>query len=290
MIKKESHTVPKQEKTSRLSDYSVGIFCSIYSRMGMKKAILKGLVLVNGEKGTTGRFIYGGETIDLLEDDQKQKNRKKLNLSLDVIYEDDYIAVVYKPAGILVSGNKFKTIENALVENLKPGNLIDSLRNPHPAHRLDFATSGLLLIGKTSTALSALNKMFENKEIQKTYTAITIGKMDDEGIIESNIDGKASKSKYVLIESLDSPKFEKLNLVKLTPFTGRRHQLRIHLLEISNPILGDKTYFKEGLILNGKGLFLHASNLQFKHPISQEDMNINIKLPKKFTHFFPSHI
>ncbi|WP_342454901.1 hypothetical protein [Tenacibaculum sp. L6] len=77
-----------------------------------------------------------------------------------------------------------------------------------------------------------------------------------------------------------------MNLVKLQPQTGRKHQLRKHLFAIGNPILGDKEYFLEDLILNGKGLFLHASTLDFKHPFSEEKITITKELPKKFKKIF----
>ena len=130
---------------------------------------------------------------------------------------------------------------------------------PQPVHRLDYATTGILLVGKTNNSIRALNKLFEDKTIKKTYYAITIGKMyQKNGVVTSNINGKTAKSYYKVIQTVESKRFEKLNLVELSPATGRRHQLRIHLSEIGNPILSDKTYGTEPLILKGKGMYLHA--------------------------------
>ena len=103
-----------------------------------------------------------------------------------------------------------------------------------------------------------------------------------EGVINSEIDGKESQSNYEVIESVVSKRFEFLNLVKLEPQTGRRHQLRIHLSSIGNPILGDKEYGIENLILNGKGIYLHAYSLEFVHPFTNEISLIEDLLPKKF--------
>jgi 23S rRNA pseudouridine1911/1915/1917 synthase len=172
----ETHIAIALEKPIRLQEYAVGIFKTIPTKSGIKKAIKKQLVFVNGNLASTALFINGGEIIELFSL-ENENEFKRLDLDLEVLFEDDYLAVIYKPAGILVSGNSFSTIDNALAQNLKKSNQIDAVR-PRPVHRLDYPTSGLLLIGKTTSSIIALNKLFENKEIQKTYHAITIGKME----------------------------------------------------------------------------------------------------------------
>lgn len=204
---------------------------------------------------------------------------------LDILFEDEYLAAIHKPAGILVSGNSFKTIGNALSQNVTRSNLPDASM-PQPVHRLDYATTGILLVGKTSSSIRALNKLFENKEVQKTYYAITIGNMADHGTITSAIDQKESQSTYRVISSVPSERFSKLNLVELKPQTGRRHQLRIHSSSIGNPILGDKDYGTKGLILNGKGLYLHAHSLLFIHPFTNEKLHLKDQLPERFKKIF----
>lgn len=193
--------------------------------------------------------------------------------------------MIHKPAGILVSGNSFKTIANALAQNIQPSTLLDATK-PQPVHRLDYATTGVLLVGKTSSSIRALNKMFEDKKVEKTYYAVAIGEMNDRGNITSEIEGKKSKSKYKLLESVSSKRFGKLNLVKLKPQTGRRHQLRKHLSSIDNPILGDAAYGIENLILNGKGLYLHAYSLGFIHPFTKKQVYVKDELPQKFLKIF----
>ncbi|MFT4780817.1 MAG: 23S rRNA pseudouridine1911/1915/1917 synthase [Psychroserpens sp.] len=204
-----------------------------------------------------------------------------------MLFEDDHLAVIHKPAGILVSGNSFKTITNALVRNIKRSTLPDATK-PQPVHRLDFETTGVLLVGKTSSSIRALNKLFEDKDIKKTYYATTIGEIDSEGEITTNIDGKASKSNYTLCKTVLSKRFGTLNLVRLEPQTGRRHQLRKHLSHIGHPILGDKVYGVEPLILNGKGLYLHAYSLQFTHPFTHEQLFLKEELPERFKKIFDS--
>jgi 23S rRNA pseudouridine1911/1915/1917 synthase len=194
--------------------------------------------------------------------------------------------VIHKPAGILVSGNGFKTIANALPQNLQRSSLPDAMP-PYPVHRLDYPTTGLLLIGKTASSIRALNKMFENKEIDKVYYAVTIGEMGKRGEIRTQVDNRESHSIYSVEVSVPSERFGQLNLVKLDPRTGRRHQLRKHLAGIGHPILGDQDYGKEGLILMKKGLYLHAFSLEFVHPFSQEKMYVEDELPKRFRKIFP---
>lgn len=193
--------------------------------------------------------------------------------------------MIHKPAGILVSGNSFKTIANALVQNIKQSNLPDATK-PQPVHRLDYATTGILLVGKTSGSIRTLNRLFEDKKIEKTYYAVTIGDMNVNGNISSEIDGKTSESRYTVLESVSSKRFGKLNLVKLKPKTGRRHQLRKHLSSIGLPILGDVVYGIDNLILSGKGLYLHAYSLNFIHPITNKQVYLKDELPIKFHKIF----
>jgi len=281
----ESHKAPKQKTPVRLSDYAVGIFTSIVSKKGIKKAISKKLIQVNGKTEGTGKFIHGGENITLHK--PKPKVHPTVDLKLEVIFEDDSLAIVNKPAGLVVSGNKLRTLENALSSNLTQSNSNDALERPQPVHRLDFPTSGLLIISKTAACSKELGRLFELKEIQKTYHAVTIGKMDKEGQVDSDINGKTAFTKYTCLKSMPSDKFECLNLLKLHPTTGRRHQLRIHLHALDNPILGDNKYYIDKKVLKGKGLFLHASGLEFIHPITEEKLSFNIDLPAKFFKLFP---
>lgn len=278
----ETHIVPPLETPIRLQDYAVGIFQTASTKSAIKKAIKKELVLVNDVLATTAQFIYGNEEIVLLEDVSKHKH---FDLDLKVIFEDDYLAIINKPAGVQVSGNSFATIDNALTQNLQPSSQNDAVK-PKPVHRLDYPTSGILLIGKTSSSIQQLSKLFENKEIQKTYYAITIGKMERQGEISFPVDEKEALSEFQVLQTLNSERFYFLNLVKLSPKTGRRHQLRKHLSAIGNPILGDKEYGREPLILKGKGLYLHASQLEFIHPFTKEEMIITSALPKKFLKIF----
>lgn len=282
----ETHIAISLEKPIRFQEYAVGIFKTIPTKSGIKKAIKKELIFVNKNLASTALFIHGGEIIELYQPEESS-SYKRLQLSLEVLFEDDYLAVIYKPAGILVSGNKFVTIANALTQNLQKSNQIDAVK-PQPIHRLDYATSGVLLVGKTSTSIHQLGKLFENQEIKKNYYAICIDKIKATGNIIQTINNKKSETVFEVTKTVPSQRFGYLNLVKLTPKSGRKHQLRIHLSSIGNQILGDKEYGNSELILKGNGLYLHASSLEFTHPFTQEKVSVIKELPKKFKKIFPS--
>lgn len=284
----EIHIVPNIPSPIRLQEYGVGIFIAALTKSALKKAINKKFITVNNVIATSATLINGGECISLSIPEEVSPN-KKLVFLLKVLFEDDHLAVIHKPAGILVSGNSFKTIANALAQNIQRSNLPDATK-PQPVHRLDYATTGILLVGKTSSSIRALNRMFENKKVEKTYYAVTIGEMNDRGKITSEIDGKKSQTNYKLLETFSSKRFGKLNLVKLKPQTGRRHQLRKHLSSIDNPILGDKEYGIENLILSGKGLYLHAYSLNFIHPFTNKQVYLKDEFPQKFKKIFISKI
>lgn len=250
----------------------------------MKKAIKKGLVTVNDQIASTAYFVKSNEVIKYAKPIEEVQN-KKLVLPLKVLCEDDYLAAIAKPAGILVSGNGFLTVANALTQNIKISPIPDAAL-PQPVHRLDYGTTGVLLAGKTSKAIRLLNKMFEKKEIQKSYFAITIGNMEQVGEITTDIDSKQASTYFNVLESVDSVRFRKLNLVQLFPKTGRRHQIRKHLSSQGNPILGDQDYGTEGLILKGKGIYLHAFSLKFRHPFTNEEVLIADEFPKRFVKIF----
>jgi len=282
---KETHIVPKLENSIRFQEYAVGIFKIIPTKSGIKKAIKKELIFINGNLASTSKYISGNEKIELFQSEDTA-SFKRLELDIEVLFEDDYLAIVFKPSGILVSGNKFVTIANGLSKNLIKSTQYDAVK-PQPVHRLDYPTSGVLLIGKTRSSINTLSKIFKNKEIKKTYFAITIGKMDAKGILNFNIDTKNATTEYEVLKSEPSKRFEYLNLVKLKPKTGRKHQLRKHLYTISNPILGDKEYYLKNSILKGKGMYLHAYSLDFRHPITEEKIIVCKELPKKFKKIFP---
>lgn len=286
LVKLEEKILTDFQNATRLSDLPSGTFNSYTSRKGLKKAIQKGWIRVNNEPAYTATLVKNGDLISLYRNEESNRPNN-LRLKLEVLWEDDHLAVINKPAGILVNGNKKWTVENALSQNLKISSQTDFLKHPQAIHRLDYPTTGTLLVGKTSTSVIALNKLFSDKQVDKRYMAICIGELPQEGDITELVDGKESHSSFKKMDTVVSERFSFLNLVRLIPHTGRRHQLRQHLASISCPILGDAQYGIPGKILHGKGLYLHSEMIAFKHPVSEEKIEFVAPLPKKFGKIFP---
>lgn len=278
-----SHILPQDALPIRLSDYGPGIFPGLPTKSAFKKALKKGEILVDGQSGTTGHIVKPGEEITWKA--TVQRPVKLYHIDLMVIFEDDFLAIVNKPAGVVVSGNQFRTLENAIPLHLKPSPHTDALASPKAIHRLDAPTSGLIIIAKTAGARVKLSTRMQQKEIHKTYTAVVIGETEESWSSETPIDEKPAKTLFKKITSTPSLRSGTLTLVEAKPITGRTHQIRKHLAEAGTPILGDKLYGKEGLIMKGKGLFLCATQVDFSHPSSGEQMSIEIPPPKKFEKF-----
>ncbi|WP_372919800.1 RluA family pseudouridine synthase [Salegentibacter sp.] len=274
----ETHIVPAGVKDIRLQEYAVSIFKAAPTKSSIKKAIKRGEIKIDGEAANTGDWIKEGHKIELFG---QEAPKKIFSLNLEILFEDDHIAVVNKPAGFPTSGNYFKTITNALPFNLEPSEASTALPAPQPAHRLDNATSGLLLIAKTGESLRRLHRDFEEKKIQKIYTALVHGIFPKQNVCQDDIEGKTSETEIHLIKSFRYNGVN-LTLVSAIPKTGRTHQIRIHLSRAGFPIVGDKLYGLENNLLDQKELFLAATTLKFQHPKTQEWINIAVAPPKRF--------
>lgn len=263
----------------RFNDYALGLFKQLPSRKSVKKAIKKGRLRLNEEQVEGGRYLKVGDQISLLEEVQELP---LLELDLEVHYEDAYLAIVYKPAGIPVSGHQKRTLEMALRYNLQPSKALDALAQPRPTHRLDLPTRGLLLIAKTTKARIAIGQAFTDSRIQKRYQAVVMGCLPKAGNFSQSIGEKTASTDYECLKTVDSLRSGQLSLLNLYPKTGRKHQLRIHLSQAGYPIVGDKQYGLEGKTLLHKGLFLAACGLRFQHPITQEEVDLQLETPYKF--------
>lgn len=260
----------------RLSDYAVSKFESLPSRKSVKKAIKRGLLLVNGDISNTGYWVKEGDVISVIADETP---RPVYERSIEILLEDEHIAAVQKPADLPVSGNSFRTLQNLLSFNLEPSSQKDALAVPRPVHRLDRLTGGVILIAKTLSAAAHLGSQFESRIVEKTYLAWVSGLIESPLSLEEPIDKKEAITEILPLRSLKHRRFSELTLVEAKPKTGRRNQIRTHLSEAGYPILGDLNF--NGL-KSGKGLFLFAKKISFVHPKSSEQIEVGAKVPRKF--------
>lgn len=276
----ETHIVPAIEQKIRLQEYAFSIFVNISTRSALKKAIKKNQILIDSRIATSADWIEPGQKIELIQ--TEIPSRKVFKYDLEVLFQDDFIAIVKKPAGFPTNGNYFRTVENALPHNLKPSSAPDLLQYPEPVHRLDSPTSGILLIAKTRNARARLHKEFSQKNIEKIYYAIVHEFVEAKREINIDIEDKNART-LIIPQDHFSIKSEKYTLVKAIPLTGRTHQIRIHLSHIGHAIVGDHLYGERNdEFFRNKNLYLFAGGILFKHPITTESLNFEISLPKKF--------
>lgn len=283
----------------------------LYSRTFIDKLILDKAVKVNGTSVKKSHLLKSGDKITVEIPEIQVSEIKPEKIDLDIRFEDEFIAIINKPAGITVHpapGNETGTIVNAILyhfnEDLAYGT--DPTR-PGIVHRLDKDTSGLLLIAKNDRAQSLLAQMFQQREIDKHYTAIVTGiPPEEEGSIKTLINRSKSDRKKMAVskegkEAITHYKitrfFDVFSMIDVTLETGRTHQIRVHFSHLNCPILGDPTYSSLKRTLNMipynyrkkvkyllanhlKRQALHASRLKFIHPITQKLISVEAELPE----------
>ncbi|MCB9761915.1 MAG: RluA family pseudouridine synthase [Alphaproteobacteria bacterium] len=280
----DEHVLPPDTVVERFDRYLALHLEGFPSRAWARKAIKRGEILLNGEPAEPSRFLHPGDTLTLLG--SRRPPPKIFTCRLDVRYEDDWLAVVDKPAGLVVMANRHRTLEHALPHNLKPSGRPDALRRPRPVHRLDVPTSGLLLVAKTAAAQVHLGKQFEHRQVFKRYGALVVGRPDPaEGTLDAPVGERPALSRYRVAQAGRCLKSEWVSLVDLWPLTGRTHQLRIHMANAGWPVLGDDLYGTPPLVLRGKGLYLCALELAFTHPEDDRPVRVTREVPHKFHSF-----
>lgn len=261
-------------------DYSRQAFPILGSKTAGKKAITDGRLLLNGNRAKLGDTVTNGDSLRL--EGFGISRARSFDTEMEIIYEDDFLIVVNKPAGIAVNGKRIKTVENALAGVAEPSTQPDALPYPLAVHRIDVPTKGLVLLAKAKSTLMQLARAFEENRIKKEYIAVVHGQPAEKDRIQLPIQGKESVTDYQRLRVVPSKVFGHLSLVRLLPITGRTHQLRIHLQKRGHLIVGDKQYAARQKTILGKGLFLCACRLQFSHPNTGQDLDIRIRPPKRF--------
>jgi 23S rRNA pseudouridine1911/1915/1917 synthase len=312
----------------RLDEFFASRFGSL-SRMRIANLIEAGACLVNGAVGRAGYRILTGDSVEVCFDDGAPTAMSPEPIPIEVIHEDEHVIVVVKPAGMLVHPTmsvKTGTLANALAHHLnrsriedgrwkiehrdlvKPdsidlrSSILDSqpVTRPGMVHRLDRATSGLIVIAKTPRALTVLSRHFRKRLVEKRYLALVRGNVEEEaGSISSPIgrdadqrprwrvmeSGKSAETRFKVLERMG-----RATLLELEPVTGRTNQLRIHCAHIGHPIIGDEMHGDcESRIADCESedtsprseirLCLHASSLAFHHPAGGEWMEFTAPVP-----------
>ncbi|MBU4149895.1 MAG: RluA family pseudouridine synthase [Candidatus Omnitrophica bacterium] len=286
------------------------------SRSMIQRMIDKGEILLSGNIVKSGYKVKPNDKIEmdleklkresLIEHDGRTPKAEKL--PLDIIYEDDDILAVNKPAGMVVHpacGNYSGTLVNALLDYPgfltdfnKPKNTKDERLTLRPGivHRLDKDTSGVIVIAKNGVALRKLSKQFKNRTVTKKYIAVVRGIIElDEGVIKAPLakdkknrimmrvdeEGKEAITYYHVVKRDEKRNF---TVLEVTPKTGRTHQIRIHLSHIGHPVLGDTLY--NGPIIKGLSRHaLHAKSIIFTHPTKNKPIEFSANLPSDIALF-----
>jgi len=276
----DCQVVPEDAEGRRIDEFAAHCFATVASRKQACKSARAGYLTLDGQPTEPQTRVRAGQVMRLYC--RPERRGKVFPLHLEVIYEDQWLAVVNKPAGFPVNGNRFRTIENALPANLEPSDLPDALAWPRPVHRLDAPTTGLLLIAKSLSSLVALGRQFEDRSVQKAYHAVVTGRLEGAGAVDEPIDSRGAITRYEVVAHTQALRTTWLTTVRALPLTGRKHQIRRHLATLGHPILGDGLYGVPGNVLRGKGLFLCATELALKHPQDGREIGLTISEPAKF--------
>ena len=273
------HTVGDLSQPVRLQDHDP-FPVQLPSRASLRKAIKRGDVYVNEAVGKTGTFLQPGDVLRLYEPSGKLP--KALPLELPTHYRDDHLWIIEKPPGLPVSGNTYRTVQNALMYQYQPPAVPGALRVPRPQHRLDADTRGLLIVARTALAQQRVGQAFQEGKIKKTYHAVAHGACPVAMDIRLPLEGRAARTEVARLQTAPSKLYGAVSLLKIRLHTGRTHQIRKHHAALGHPLLGDRLYAPAAGTARGKGLHLAATRLVFVHPVSGEALDIALPVPERF--------
>ena len=286
----------------------------LISRTRIKNLILNNKLKLNDKIiKSPSKKVVTGDKLSLNIPEPEEASLKPYEFKLDIIYEDEDLLVINKPAGIIMhpgAGNYDKTIVNALMNYDKDSlsNIGDELR-PGIVHRIDKNTSGLVVVAKNNETHESLSQQFSDHSITRVYQLLIWGKLrPSSGKIDTFITrssknrqlmevsqskGKRAITNYKTLKIFENNKTPTLSLIECKLETGRTHQIRVHMTYMGNSIVGDEKYKKkykklknidaelENLISKLKRQFLHAKTLGFVHPKTNEEMIFSSNLPKE---------
>lgn len=301
-----SITVAKDESGTRLDAYLVQRIDDV-SRAQIQRAIENGDITVNDLDSKASYKVRSGDEIQVDIPPLLPLLATPEDIPLDIVFEDDHLIVINKPAGMVVhpgAGITTGTLANALVHYLGQGDAEDRGYRPGIVHRLDVGTSGLIVVAKTDVVLQRLSEQFAERQVGKSYIALVFGALKaDEGEISEPIgrdplhrvkmsvrppgSGRSALTRYRVREH-----FRDFTLLDVEIKTGRTHQIRVHMAHIRHPVVGDTGYDNgrgrnfadgpwRGIISRLGRPFLHAASLNFTHPITGALMSFDQPLPSE---------
>ncbi len=292
MVKKMKIIVNNEIEGERL-DKAAALKSGI-SRGLIQDMINDGHVLVNG-KGEKNKYILKlNDVIEIIKREPKSLELEAKDLNIEIVYEDDDVAVVYKPEGMVVhpaNGNNEGTLVNGLLYEMDINDTINDVKRPGIVHRIDKDTSGLLMIAKNDLALKSLSAQLKKHSCNRLYVALVYGEIaENKGRIDAPIGrdpldrkkmavvagGKEAVTNFRVLE-----RFKGFTLIECKLETGRTHQIRVHMKYIGHPLVGDKVYGPKRVI-GETGQFLHAKTIGFVHPRTGEYMEFSHELPDYF--------
>jgi len=260
-----------------------------YSRSRLQTWIVDGAITLDGQTTTPKTKVWGGEQVQVQPiEHPSEKSAQAEDIDLDIVYEDDALLVINKPAGLVVhpgSGNWSGTLLNALLHHAP---LLQSVPRAGIVHRLDKETSGLLVVAKTIEAQTNLVRQLQAHTVQRHYLALVEGRVERAGKVEAPIGrhptartkmavvsrGKSAVTHYSVLQH-----FSRYTLIECRLETGRTHQIRVHMQSIGHPLAGDPTYGSKKMLGPFKRQALHAARLGLIHPVTQAAMQWEAPLP-----------
>ncbi len=268
------------------------------TRSSVKKLFESCFVLIDGKPAKPSQSVSAGACAEVTLPDAVSCEAKPEDIKIDIVYEDNFLAVINKPQGMTVhagNGNTEGTLVNALLFHLDSLSGINGVIRPGIVHRIDKDTSGLLVVAKNDAAHLSLAKQIEEKTCRRTYIALLEGNLKNDcgtvttyigrdskdrvkmAVVEPNR-GKLAITDYTVLKRYK----EGYTLCRFDLHTGRTHQIRVHARYLSHPVVGDPVYGvkKQKFSLNGQ--LLHAWKLQFIHPATNEEVSFEAPLPDYF--------
>ena len=265
--------------------------CTDLSRTRIKRLIVDGEVEVDGRSANPGFRLRAGQSVAIRVPEPIPSHMMPQSIPISVLYEDEHMLVVDKPAGMPVHpgvGHPDSTLLNAVLGLDSTIGSIDRKLRPSLAHRLDKDTSGLVLVARSDQSHERLAAQFKDRSIQKGYLALVAGHPDPaDAIIDAPVGRDPDDRKKMAIVDDGRPastlyrtltNYRDCSLIDVKPRTGRTHQIRVHFASIGHPIVGDETYGRADNRLDRH--FLHAAYLEFEHPATGVRHEIESPLPQ----------